>query len=82
MEYIIGVAGLALIAAGWAAELSNALKKGKPRVPLPFAALYCAGSALLAAYSILQSDAIFIVLNAASAAIALANIALHMKKRE
>ena len=83
MDEMIGIAGLALLLLGWLYELYRTVKAGKANVPLGFAALYFAGSALLAYYALLQNDVVFIALNAAAGLIALVNgyYALRARKR-
>jgi lipid-A-disaccharide synthase-like uncharacterized protein len=76
----IGIAGLALILAGWAWEFYQSLKSKKAGVPLSFALLYGAGSMLLTLHSIELGDMVFIVLNAAATLIALANAAFALER--
>ena len=83
MADYIGIAGLALILCGWVAELWRVFRKKQAQVPLSFALLYGAGSALLTLYSIGLGDIVFIALNAGATLIAAANIAFNLaaKKR-
>jgi lipid-A-disaccharide synthase-like uncharacterized protein len=79
----IGVAGLALILAGWSWEFFGVLKSRKAGIPFPFAMLYGAGSLMLTAYSIAIGDMVFVVLNAAATLIAVANALLSLvRERE
>jgi lipid-A-disaccharide synthase-like uncharacterized protein len=76
IEFFIGIAGMILIVIGWAVSI--------PAIPpLRLSSLYFAGSILLTIYAIMHHDPIFTTLNAAAAALALANIlrALHTGKR-
>lgn len=71
----IGIAGLALVAAAWAASLKNP-------PPLRLSILYSAGSALLTLYSLLSSDAVFILLNSLALAFSLASAALRIRREK
>ena len=75
MADYLGMIGLALILIGWTVELAAAIKAKKSQVPLSFAALYAAGSLLLAWHSLEINDAVFLALNAAAALVAVVNIA-------
>lgn len=81
MYEIIGIAGLALLLAGWVFELYQTVKAGKASVPLGFAGLYFVGSFLLAYYALLLNDAIFLALNAAAGIIALVNAYYVLRKK-
>ena len=81
MADYIGVTGLALILVGWIIELLEVMRKKKTQVPLSFALLYGAGSALLTWHSIGLSDLVFIVLNAAATLIAIMNIAFNLMQK-
>ena len=76
----LGITGLALILAGWAIELAAAIRKGKSQVPLMFAALYAAGSLLLAWHSLEINDMVFLALNAAATLVAAVNIVFCLKE--
>jgi lipid-A-disaccharide synthase-like uncharacterized protein len=75
-EFLVGITGMLLIVAGWAISITAV-------PPLRLSTLYFAGSFLLTVYAILLHDPIFTSLNAAAAALALANIlrALRTRKR-
>lgn len=79
MADYFGVVGLALILAGWAIELFSAIRAGKSQVPLSFAALYAAGSGLLAWHSLQISDTVFLALNSAAALVAVVNIVFCLR---
>jgi lipid-A-disaccharide synthase-like uncharacterized protein len=81
MADIYGISGLFLISAGWLFELWGIFKNKKSQVPLNFAVLYGAGSALLTMHSILLSDKIFIALNGFATMIALVNIGFNLFER-
>lgn len=78
MADYFGIAGLLLILVGWVVELWNVVKRKKAQVPLSFALLYGAGSALLTLHSMALGDAVFVALNASATLIALVNIAFNL----
>ncbi len=63
----IGIAGLITILVAWAVSL-----RGAPP-PRRLCLLYAVGSLLLTIYSVIVNDYIFIVLNSAATALAVAN---------
>ena len=75
MEYLLGVAGMTLIVAGWISSLDRA-------PPLRLSLLYSAGSVLLAAYAASIGDPVFLVLNLAAAVFSAVNAWRAVKKRE
>ena len=81
MADYFGIAGLLLILIGWAVELWNVVKKKKAQVPLSFALLYGAGSALLTLHSLELGDMVFVTLNASATLIALVNIAFNLLQK-
>ena len=81
MADYIGIIGLFLILVGWILEILEVIRKKKTQVPLSFALLYGAGSALLTWHSIELADIVFIVLNAFATLIAIMNIAFNLMQK-
>jgi len=63
MVQIIGWVGLALLLGAWIPQTWETIKNGRTAVNLLFVILYVVSSATLTFYAILQSDAVFAVLN-------------------
>lgn len=82
MADFYGIAGLFLILFGWSVELLKVFSKKQAQVPLTFALLYGAGSALLTWHAIILGDLAFIVLNAFATLAALINIAFNLANRK
>jgi lipid-A-disaccharide synthase-like uncharacterized protein len=82
MADIYGIVGLLFITAGWLVELWDIFKSKRNAIPLNFAVLYGAGSALLTMHSVLLGDRIFIMLNGFATLIALVNILLNLMNRK
>ncbi|MFP3251443.1 MAG: hypothetical protein RXO32_06950 [Thermoproteus sp.] len=70
MMEVVGLVGLVLVAGGWAITII----RRSPPPPLDLTAVYFAGSVALTAYAAWERDAVFTVLNAASALLSLVNI--------
>ncbi len=71
---LIGVTGMVLIVAAWLLSLKD--------IPSPrLSALYGVGSALLTVHSVAIGDPVFSILNAASTALALINLARWFRSR-
>ena len=81
MADFYGFAGAALILFGWAVELLQVIRRKKSQVPLSFALLSGAGSALLMWHSIILDDLAFTALNAFATLAALINIAFNIMQR-
>ncbi|MCX6772903.1 MAG: lipid-A-disaccharide synthase N-terminal domain-containing protein [Candidatus Micrarchaeota archaeon] len=81
MADFYGIAGAALILFGWAVELLQIIRRKKSQVPLSFALLSGAGSALLTWHAIVLNDMAFIVLNACATFAALINIAFNLMQK-
>lgn len=63
MTQIIGWIGLALLLGAWIPQTWETIREGQTSVNILFVILYVASSAVLTFYAILQSDAVFAVLN-------------------
>jgi lipid-A-disaccharide synthase-like uncharacterized protein len=71
---VLGLAGLLLIAGGWAISLQG------PPPPLRLSVLYFSGSVLLTIYALFLGDAVFFVLNSAAALLSLLNILKSLRR--
>jgi hypothetical protein len=58
-----GIAGAALLIAAWLFETLKSIKLHKSLVDLKFAAIYMSGTMMLAVYSFLRKDMIFLSIN-------------------
>lgn len=76
MMEILGLAGLLLIAGGWALTII----RRSPPPPLDLTAVYFAGSVILTIYAVWEKDLVFTTLNAASSALSLINILRALRR--
>lgn len=79
IEYI-GTLGLILLMIAWIPETIEMIQSKKARLNRKFIVIYFSGSFLLASYSFLINDLIFLILNSFIAIIALINAYYEFQK--
>gem|GEM_PF-598597 len=70
----LGFAGLVLLVLGWIPQTWQTLKAKNSSLNIQFALLYFAGSLVLAIYSFLINDIVFVILNSAATIMAFVNL--------
>jgi len=60
---IVGIVGLAILAIAWIPQTVETIRKRKSYLSVRFALLYLSGSFILAIYSVIIKDTIFLILN-------------------
>ena len=60
---IVGIVGLAILAIAWIPQTVETIRKRKSYLSFRFALLYLSGSFILAIYSVIIKDTIFLILN-------------------
>jgi lipid-A-disaccharide synthase-like uncharacterized protein len=60
---LVGVVGLIILAIAWIPQTLETIKKRKSYLSVRFALLYLSGSLVLAIYSVMINDTVFLILN-------------------
>jgi hypothetical protein len=76
-----GVAGAALLLVAWLFETIKSIRMHKALVDLKFALIYVSGTIMLASYSYLRGDVVFLSLNLCLIGLVLFEIVYTLYKR-